>query len=123
MSNNSNIIFGREGEKVALKFLQNKGYKLLHKNWRHKKAEIDLIVKKQNKVVFVEVKTRKNSINSLINDVVSFSQQKRIVDAAHHYIDEFNVDEDVRFDLIEVHMPNKSAKFVHHKDFTYPALL
>ena len=98
MSNNSNIILGREGEKAALKFLQNK-------------------------VVFVEVKSRKNSINRLINDVVSFSQQKRIVDAAHHYIDEFNVDEDVRFDLIEVHIPNKSAKFVHHKDFNYPTLL
>ncbi|MDG2344393.1 MAG: YraN family protein [Flavobacteriales bacterium] len=122
MSNNSNIILGREGEKAALKFLQNNGYKLLHKNWRHKKMEIDLVVKKQNKVVFVEVKTRKNAINSLINDVVSFSQQKRIIDAAHNYIDEFNVDEDIRFDLIEVHMPNKSPKFVHHKDFTYPTL-
>ena len=84
--------------------------------------EIDLVVKKQNKVVFVEFKTRKNAINSLINDVVSFSQQKRIINAAHNYIDEFNVDEDIRFDLTEVHMPNKSAKFVHHKDFTYPTL-
>ena len=122
MSNNSNIILGKQGEKVALKFLQNKGYKLLHKNWRYNKSEIDLILKKENSIVFVEVKTRTNPINS-ITDLVSVAQQKRILNAAHNYIQEYNLDEEIRFDLIEVHIPNKSASFVHHKEFMHPTLL
>lgn len=122
MSNNSNIILGKEGEAAALGFLVDKGYLLLHKNWRHNKSEIDLVVKKENKVVFVEVKTRKNNLHS-ITDLVSLPQQKRILNAANAYIKKYCLDEEIRFDLIEVEIPNKSPNFIHQKEFIQPTLL
>ena len=122
MSNISNIILGKDGEAAALDFLIDKGYHLLHKNWRHNKSEIDLIVKKENKVVFVEVKTRKKTFHSIV-DLVSLSQQKRILNAANTYIKKYCLDEEIRFDLIEVEMPNKSPNFIHQKEFIQPTLL
>tara|TARA_B110000008_G_C16819945_1_gene504251 strand:+ start:476 stop:844 length:369 start_codon:yes stop_codon:yes gene_type:complete len=122
LSNNSNIILGKEGEAAALGFLVDKGYHLLHKNWRHNKSEIDLVVKKENKVVFVEVKTRKNNLHS-ITDLVSLPQQKRILNAANTYIKKYCLDEEIRFDLIEVEIPNKSPNFIHQKEFIQPTLL
>ena len=122
MSNISNIILGKEGEAAALDFLIDKGYHLLHKNWRHNKSEIDLIVKKENKVVFVEVKTRKKTFHS-IADLVSLPQQKRILNAANTYIKKYCLDEEIRFDLIEVEIPNKSPNFIHQKEFIQPTLL
>ncbi len=122
MSNESNIIFGKAGEKAALEFFQNKGYKLLHKNWRHKKSEIDLIVKKEDQVVFVEVKTRNKKNNQTINEIVSISQQKRIMNAAHNYINIYSLDEEIRFDLIQITLCNNSPNFIHYKEFMYPTL-
>ena len=122
MSNNSNIILGKEGESAALGFLLDKGYHLLHKNWRHNKSEIDLIVKKENKVVFVEVKARKKSFHS-IADLVSLPQQKRILNAANTYIKKYCLEEEIQFDLIEVEMPNKLPRFTHQKEFIQPTLL
>ena len=122
MSNRSNVIFGKEGEKAALEFLQKKGYKLLHKNWRYRKSEIDLILKKHNEIVFVEVKTRLNSINQTINEIVSISQQNRIMDAAHNYINTYCLDEEIRFDLIQIELINNSPNFIHHKGFMHPTL-
>ena len=122
MSNESNIIFGKAGEKAALEFFQNKGYKLLHKNWRHKKSEIDLIVKKEDQVIFVEVKTRNQKNNQTINEIVSISQQKRIMNAAHNYINIYSLDEEIRFDLIQITFCNNSPNFIHYKEFIYPTL-
>lgn len=122
MSNNSKILLGKEGEAAALGFLVDKGYSLLHKNWTHNKSEIDLVVKKENKVVFVEVKTRKNNLHP-ITDLVSIPQQKRILNAANIYIKKYCLDEEIRFDLIEVEMPNKSPNFIHQKEFIQPTLL
>ncbi|MBM78511.1 MAG: YraN family protein [Crocinitomicaceae bacterium] len=122
MSKRSNVIFGKQGEKAALEFFQNKGYKLLHKNWRHRKSEIDLIVKKHNKIVFVEVKTRHNTINQTVNEMVSISQQNRIMNAAHNYINTYCLDEEIRFDLIQITLCNNSPNFNHYKGFMYPTL-
>ncbi len=120
MSNYSNITLGRQGEKLALKFLEKKGYILRHKNWRYKKLELDIVVEKENLIVFVEVKTRSNMNNNSLDEIVSISQQKRIIHAAHNYIQEYNLDEEIRFDLVGVYLDNNSFNFKHYKEFIYP---
>jgi putative endonuclease len=49
---------GRYGEDLAAKYLQDRGYSILERNWRCSLGEIDLIAKDRNSIVFVEVKTR-----------------------------------------------------------------
>ena len=58
----TNTQIGKKGEKEAINFLLVKGYTLLHTNYRVKRAEVDLIVLKENIVVFVEVKKRLTTI-------------------------------------------------------------
>ena len=56
----NNKKFGIIGEKIAQKFLINKGYEILETNYYTKIGEIDIIAQKSKKIVFIEVKTRSN---------------------------------------------------------------
>jgi putative endonuclease len=53
-----NQLSGKLGEDIALAFYQNKGFDLLEKNLRDRRGEIDLILKKERLLLFVEVKFR-----------------------------------------------------------------
>ena len=54
----TNLTTGKKGEEIAKRYLEKKGYKILEKNYKTKYAEIDLIAKKRNELVFVEVRTK-----------------------------------------------------------------
>ncbi|RLC55340.1 MAG: endonuclease, partial [Candidatus Cloacimonadota bacterium] len=47
---------GKEGEQIAVDFLIQKGYEIKERNWRFKKAEIDIIAQLENVLIAVEVK-------------------------------------------------------------------
>ena len=51
---------GYFGEDVARRILESRGYRLVEKNYTTRRGEIDLIMRKNNEIIFVEVKTRKN---------------------------------------------------------------
>ena len=57
--------FGKESENLAVEFLEKKGYKILVKNYRYLKAEIDIIAETENHIVIVEVRP-KTTITSRI---------------------------------------------------------
>ena len=52
---------GKKGEQLAVDFLQKKGYTILDRNWRFKKAEVDIIAQKEQILAIVEVKTRSSN--------------------------------------------------------------
>jgi putative endonuclease len=52
---------GSKGENLAAEFLKTKGFEIVARNYRFKKAEIDLIIRRENWLIFVEVKTRSSS--------------------------------------------------------------
>lgn len=54
----TNIDIGRIGEQIAVDFLIKKGFEIVQRNFRTRFAEIDIIAEKENKLCFVEVKTR-----------------------------------------------------------------
>ncbi len=49
---------GKAGENAAVLFLENKGFQILERNWRHHHLELDIIATKDNILQFIEVKTR-----------------------------------------------------------------
>ena len=59
MNQSDNIILGKQGEEQAVNYLQNNGYIILDKRWKHKRFEIDIIAKNHNTLIFLEVKTRR----------------------------------------------------------------
>ncbi len=98
----SHLQKGHRGEQLAADFLVQKGYQLLARNYRFKKAEVDLIVGLGTQtVVFVEVKYRKNSRYGHPESFVGAKKEELLQMAAHHYLEEhpFSV---IRFDVVAI---------------------
>lgn len=106
---------GDKGEEIATNYLINLGYYILKKNFRSGKSEIDIIAKTKDFVVFIEVKTRTKHQNTMPREIISISQQKRIISAAHEYIIQNDIDEEARFDLITIKL-DKNNTVDHIKD-------
>lgn len=77
---------GRRGEDIACRYLESLGHTILERNWRSGHLEIDIISLDTDGIHFVEVKTRKQSIQAPPQDNVDFRKQKRIVKAALSYL-------------------------------------
>ncbi len=93
---------GKKGEEEALVFFTKLGYKLVAKNWRFAKAEVDLIVENEDWIVFVEVKTRTNDSHGSPESFVSRAQQKHLIRAANHFADTHPSEKQYRFDVISI---------------------
>jgi len=76
---------GDLGEQKALDFLKKKGYKLVHRNYRCRFGEIDLILSKSKKLIFVEVKSGKADFIKPFQRVDK-RKMKKILFAINHYI-------------------------------------
>ncbi|MFZ1559672.1 MAG: YraN family protein, partial [Saprospiraceae bacterium] len=77
---------GNLGEEKATLFLQEIGYKILERNWRFSKAEIDIIAKDGDVLVFVEVKSKSYTFFGAPEESVSAYKENLIIDAAHQYM-------------------------------------
>lgn len=108
---------GLWGEDKAAEFLKAKKYIILARNYHSRFGEIDIIAKKQNTIIFVEVKTRKNTAFGFPAELVNYQKQQKIMKTAQLYInDNFNAEFDYRFDIIEVfHYDDNKVNFNHLK--------
>jgi len=94
---------GRWGETTALSFLASKGYSLLQRNFRSPDGEIDLVMVKDDELVFVEVKTRTTSDFGFPEEAVDDEKLEHIEAAAGWYLLEHAEYEDNwRFDVVAV---------------------
>ena len=109
---------GNLGEALAASFLEDQGYEIVARNFRFGRAEIDLIVKRDNWVLFIEVKTRASNEYGEPEDFVTVSQMNRIYNAAEEWIFATGWQGDIRFDIITVKMgPGyDDAVIEHHED-------
>lgn len=111
---------GLWGENKAVEFLKAKNYTILARlarNYHSRFGEIDIIARKQNTIIFVEVKTRKNTAFGFPAEFVDYQKQQKIMKTAQLYInDNFNAEFDYRFDIIEVfHYDDNKVNFNHLK--------
>lgn len=111
--------FGKEGEKVAVDFLLKNGYKIRYKNYRYLKAEIDIIAQKKDILAIVEVKSRSSEFIQPIAETVTNKKIKLLVMAANHYVNEMDIDVDVRFDIITILKQKNGFKIEHLEDAFY----
>lgn len=97
------IITGNIGEQLASRFLEERGYEVLERNYRYKKAEIDIIAKKEKLLLFVEVKTRTSTLYGEPEESINQSKINLILSAAENFIETYNWLFDIRFDVIAIH--------------------
>ncbi len=108
-------LIGDLGEEYALAYLQREGYQFLEKNWRYKKAELDIIViSPEGLLVFVEVKTRSTSSGPTPAEKVNRKKEKMIIKGALAYIDAYNYESEIRFDIIAIQLKTADSYSIEH---------
>ena len=93
---------GKTGEELAAIYLEEKGFEILEKNWRNRFKEIDIIAKKDDLLVIVEVKTRSTMAFGTPADFVGLKKQRNLINAAEAYIFAKNSDLETRFDIVSI---------------------
>lgn len=93
---------GRVGEEIAVQYLLSINYKVLATNYRFSRAEVDIIAKEGNILVFVEVKTRSRYKNEHPELSISARKVRLLMDAAYTYMDKIGHNWEIRFDVISV---------------------
>ena len=93
---------GNKGENLAVKFLQEKGYKILTRNFRSHFGEIDIIAEKDGITIFVEVKFREGNSYGKPNEAVSNQKIKKIIKTANFWIAKIGEEIPCRFDVITI---------------------
>lgn len=116
---NSKKDLGQKGEAMAEKFLKNKGYETLQRNYRYRHAEIDLITKKDDLLVFVEVKTRTSTTFGMPETFVEAHQAEKITEAAEEYMEETGWEGQIRFDIIAIIWRGRQSEIEHIEDAFY----
>lgn len=107
---------GKLGEELAVAFLIKKGYKIKAKNWRYLKAEVDIIVQKENTLIAVEVKTRTSDYFGDPQDFITKKKIKLLVMAMNEYVISKDLNVEVRFDIIAILKNKKETKIEHLKN-------
>jgi len=114
----NNKEFGNSGESTACLFLESKKYKIIEKNYRAFRKEIDIIAQKDEYIIFVEVKTRSSVKFGVASESVTMQKQRHIILAAKKFLFDNALlysDCQPRFDIIEIYRDNKTQKdYVRH---------
>ena len=113
--------FGKLAEELAEQFLVQKNYKILAKNYRYQKAEIDIIAEFDNQIIIVEVKARKTDAFMLPQEAINKKKIRLIVSAANDFLEQNNINLETRFDVISV-LPNETGKLeINHIENAFEA--
>lgn len=113
---------GIKGEKLAASYLENNGFRILAKNWKWGRNEIDIIAEDNHFIVFIEVKTRTDDFLEHPISSVTREKQKSIIFAAEGYLRIKGIDKECRFDVISVVVKKDDFTIDHIADAFYPTL-
>jgi len=116
------IELGKKGEDLAIAHLESKGYRILERNWRWGKEEIDIIARDGNFLVVVEVKTRSSNVFAEPEASVTKQKQKILVRAANAYVNYHRQRGEVRFDIISILIRPEGEEVNHIADAFYASL-
>ena len=106
--------FGNLAEDLAVEYLEKKNYRIIARNFRYQKAEIDIVAEFENLIVVAEVKAR--SYNTLIEpqEAVTKKKIKSIVMCTDFFMQDRTIDKEVRFDIITVLPDEKGVLQLTH---------
>jgi putative endonuclease len=108
---------GTLGEDAAVEYLGKKGYRILERNYRFERGEIDIIAEEREVLVFVEVKARRSQAFGEPHEAVTARKQNQIRKVAEGYLflHEIN-DKECRFDIIAIHYKGSKMSIEHFEN-------
>lgn len=113
---------GKRGEELATRYLVRKGYRILERNWRAGKDEIDIIALNEDFIVVVEVKTRSTGSYGDPEEAVDRNKQRFLIRAADEYVNQKEIDKEIRFDIISIIIEQNKQTIRHIEDAFYPTI-
>jgi putative endonuclease len=118
----NHIELGKTGEGIAVVHLESKGYRILDRNWRWGREEIDIIARDGNFIVIVEVKTRRSTYADEPGTSVNRNKQRIQVRMANAWVRYHKEAGEVRFDVIFIQVRAGDIQVNHIVDAFYATL-
>lgn len=117
--------FGKWGEDEAARFLEQKGYSILERDWKWGKRDLDIIAVTEDRqtLVFVEVKTRSSEDLQEPEEAVDNAKMKNLAIAANAYVKAMNAMQDIRFDIVSIIGKRKCLERIEHIEDAFNPLL
>ena len=113
---------GKEGEKIATAHLIKEKYKILARNYRSGRAEIDIVAMKDDLIIIVEVKTRETDKYGNPEESVGTGKINMLAQGAEDFMLDKDLHNNVRYDIISI-IKNQYKTDVHHlTDAFWPGL-
>jgi len=112
--------FGKWGEDIAAGWLAEKGFTILHRNWRHGRSEIDIIVVRQDVYHFVEIKCSQGDSFGHPEERVSRAKLRRIMRVAAHWLHEHHIPSHhrVQYDVLAIQLKTGEPEYVLFEDIS-----
>ncbi|MBU0670715.1 MAG: YraN family protein [Patescibacteria group bacterium] len=101
---------GNKGEQLAAEYLEKKGFKILATNFFIQWGEIDIVAVKENKLHFIEVKTRTSVRKGRPEEAVNFKKLKRIWKAGIIFMGQNKIKQPFQIDVLAVLMDKQQNK-------------
>jgi putative endonuclease len=105
---------GSEGEELAVKYLQKKGYNIIARNYKTPIGEIDIVAKDGDTLVFVEVKTRANNAFGYPFEAVHRTKRRKMKNLALLYLKKQRKELPARFDVVSISCSNNDKRSIEH---------
>ena len=103
---------GQDGETLAVQYFTGKGYNILHTNWRHSHYEIDIIAQKEDKLHFIEVKTRRNKKFGNPEESVNRRKMQNLMKAAEEFLHQHPGWKKIQYDILSINFnPNLAPEY------------
>jgi putative endonuclease len=116
---NTSAQLGRTAEQLAERYLRSIGYSIWSRNWRCQAGELDIVAQKKSKLVFFEVKSRKNSASDP-QDAINYRKERRLKKSALAFTHTFSLRikrakiRSYRFDSISVIFQDGEEPVLRH---------
>lgn len=107
---------GKQGEDLAVAYLLDKGYEIVARNFRYQKAEVDIIARKEGVLAVVEVKTRSTPDFGDPSQFLKRKQIQLLISAIDFFVNDHELDVDVRFDIVAIVKNNSGTQVEHMED-------
>lgn len=107
---------GKYGESLAAEFLLDKGYLILHTNWRFKNWELDIIASKNNRLHIVEVKTRRSTVFGHPEENIDNKKMQYLINAAEEYMYQNPIWKQLQFDVVAITISKDKVDYFFIED-------
>ncbi|GFR80720.1 UPF0102 protein Flav2ADRAFT_0897 [Elysia marginata] len=112
--------FGKQSENMAVQFLKEKSYRVLKRNYRYRKAEIDILALKGDTLAVVEVKARSYTYYGEPEMAITKKKIRLLTEAANHFVNQNNLSYEVQFDVIAIKKRDDKWIINHIERAFYP---